>query len=76
MPKINPSQFRITASLDSGNILKTFFIEINYPFNFENFYKTLDSFIRKENLANQDVKVWFSKKKMKYNSNRNVKLKF
>jgi hypothetical protein len=76
MPKIKPTQLKITSSLDDGTILKTFFIEINYPFNFENFYKKLDIFVRNENLINQDVKIWFSKKKMKYNSNRSIKLKF
>jgi hypothetical protein len=72
MPKINASQFRITINVEN-NFLTNFFIETYRKFSLDD-YKAIDELIRENFEIKKNDKVWISKRKMKYNNNRNIKI--
>jgi hypothetical protein len=73
MPKINPSQFKITINVEN-NFLTFFFIETYREFSFCD-YKNIDKLIRDNFEIEGNDKIWISKRKVKYNKNRDIKLK-
>jgi hypothetical protein len=72
MPKINPTQFKVSAIIENKVVL-CFFVEINHPLNFV-MYKKFDKFVRNKKTVPDNVEIWFSKRKVKFNKNRNIQM--
>lgn len=73
MPKINPSQYRITINVNN-DFLTSFFAETYRGFFLDD-YKNIDNLIRGNFEIKENDKIWISKRKVKYNKNRDVDLK-
>jgi len=73
VPKINPTQIKVSAIIENKVVL-CFFVEISYPLDFE-IYKKFDEFVRNKKTIPENIDIWFSKKRVKFNKNRNIEMK-